>query len=302
MTSTEERVRTIAHWRHRIELPDGVVTPGTQDTQAQLAMLHLPADLRGKSVLDIGCSDGFFSFECEKRGAARVLAIDNFSSMYVDSPSGFHVARELLASRVEFRQADLFSLDVREIGSFDLVLFLGVLYHLRHPLLAIEHLAGLCADQLVLETELASPRGVMGALKRRLVGADNAASSMLFHEGDEVNRDPTNWWSPTARCVEAMLRSSGFCDVKTVARRRARGVIQGFSPRHGADVPELERNYGSAEVARHLNAILGESNSEASLESRLRSLSIPQFAMLRQTLAEDRSKRWHQHDKWSARA
>ena len=302
MTSTRERVASVSHWRHRIALPDGVVTPGTQDTAAQLTWLALPADLSGRSVLDIGCSDGFFSFACEQRGAARVLAVDNFSSMYVDTPSGFHVAHELLDSKVQFLQADLFRLEPEAIGRFDVVLFLGVLYHLRHPLLALEHLAQLCDDQLILETELASPRGLLGAFKRRIVGADNASSSMLFHEGDEVNRDPTNWWSPTARCVESMLRSCGFCAVQTVTVRRARGVVHGFSPRHGKDVAQLVQRFGQERVLRQAAQLFGWPNDVTELEARLRESTIPQFAALRQALAESASKQWHQQDKWSAQA
>ena len=137
----------VPRWRHRISLPDGTVTPGVQDSPALLKRLQLPEDLSGKTVLDIGCSDGFYSFECERRGASRVLAVDNYSSPLVDSPSGFHMAHTLLNSKVEFRQADLFSLDPDEDGCFDIVLFLGVLYHLRHPLLGIERIASLCREK-----------------------------------------------------------------------------------------------------------------------------------------------------------
>ena len=133
----------VLRWRHRISLPDGTVTPGVQDSPALLKRLQLPEDLSGKTVLDIGCSDGFYSFECERRGASRVLAVDNYSSPLIDSPSGFHMAHALLHSKVEFRQADLFSLNPDKDGCFDIVLFLGVLYHLRHPLLGLESISKL---------------------------------------------------------------------------------------------------------------------------------------------------------------
>src|SRR5438874_870007 len=125
MQSTPSAVTQVARWRHQIPLPGGIITPGSQATLEQVKGLGIPADLSGKAVLDIGCSDGFFSFECEKRGAARVLAVDNFSSVYIDTPSGFAAAHALLQSKVEFRQIDLFDLKPAEVGQFDLVLFLG---------------------------------------------------------------------------------------------------------------------------------------------------------------------------------
>src|SRR5438874_13568446 len=103
-----EKVAAVPHWRHRIQLPGGVVTPGSQDTLAQLPTIGMPDSLTGLTVLDVGCSDGFYSFESEKRGAIRVLAVDNYSSVYIDNPTGFNVARESLDSRVDFLKSDLF--------------------------------------------------------------------------------------------------------------------------------------------------------------------------------------------------
>ena len=297
MATVQERIGVVSHWRHRIELPDGVVTPGSNDTRQLLAMINLPGDLTGKTVLDVGCSDGFFSFECEKRGAARVLAVDDFSSVYFDTPTGFQVAHELLGSRVEFRQADLFGLDPDAIGRFDLVLFLGVLYHLRHPLLALERLAHLCQDQVIVESELASPRGLWGAVKRRIRGADNATSSMLFHESDELNHDPTNWWTPTPKCIEAMLRSCGFCGVRTVCVHRARGVSHGFAPHHGDDVPRLVQTYGPSEVATAATTVLEHPVDPEQAVAELQSAAIFQLAAIRQLLVEQASKQWHEQNR-----
>ena len=282
----EEEIAKVPLWRHRIELPDGSVTPGVQDSQAQLALLHLPGDLSGKTVLDIGCSDGFYSFECERRGAARVLAVDNYSSPLVDSPSGFNVAHRLLDSKVEFRQADLFSLDPERDGPFDIVLFLGVLYHLRHPLLGIERTAQLCRQRLILETRLDSPFGLWGALKRRLLGPDNTRASMRFCERDEINGDPTNWWTPTAKCVQAMLRSSGFCAVEKVAQQGWRGIFHGCHPRLGRDAGELVQSLGEGLVAQSCREELEGPVEEGQVVDILHGVSIPQFAAIKQKALE----------------
>src|SRR5580698_4510744 len=115
---------------HSVELPDGTVLPGlltVEQLRDRLSRHPIPADLTGKRVLDIGAWDGWFSFEMERRGA-EVVAIDNW-----DNPR-FHEVRGLLKSRVEYRQMNVYDLSPAKLGQFDIVLFLGVLYHLKHPL------------------------------------------------------------------------------------------------------------------------------------------------------------------------
>jgi len=117
-------------WYHSMELPDGRVIPGYQGLDVlrnRVAQFHIPADLRGRRVLDIGAWDGWFSFEMERRGA-EVVAVDSTSF------ERFRVARELLGSKVEYRIDDVCRLTPAKVGYFDIVLFLGVLYHLKHPL------------------------------------------------------------------------------------------------------------------------------------------------------------------------
>ncbi|HVV43844.1 MAG TPA: DUF1698 domain-containing protein, partial [Bryobacteraceae bacterium] len=116
---------------HTIELPDGTVLPGLQSVEHlrwRLSLFPLPEDLRGKRVLDIGAWDGWFSFECERRGA-EVIAVDCVAL------NTFIEAKELLGSRVEYLTLDVDELSADRLGTFDIVLFFGVLYHLRHPLL-----------------------------------------------------------------------------------------------------------------------------------------------------------------------
>jgi tRNA (mo5U34)-methyltransferase len=200
MTDLRSRVEAI-RWYHTIDLGGGIVTRGVDDSKLRLARVQLPESLAGKSVLDIGAWDGFFSFECERRGAARVVAADHFSwhGTGWGTKAGFTLARQALGSRVEDLDIDVMDLTPERVGSFDLVLFLGVLYHLRHPFLALERVASVTRGQLILETVV------------DLVGFRRPA--MAFYPGRELNNDPTNWWGPNVPAVRGMLESLGFNQV-----------------------------------------------------------------------------------------
>jgi tRNA (mo5U34)-methyltransferase len=297
--SIQAKIAQVPLWRHRITLPGGITTPGSVNCPDKLQMLHLPDDLSGKRVLDIGCSDGFFSFECEKRGAVSVLAVDNYNSVYIDSPRGFHVAHEILQSRVEFRQADLFDLDSEDVGQFDLVLFLGVLYHLRHPLLALERLATLCRGQLVVETLIApEPRGMVSRVWQRIAGRKKPAPWMAFYEHDEINRVPTTWWAPSVPCLEGMVRSCGFCGVKTVHTIAKRAVVHAFHPSQAPDAQELLRECGAEALAKACTQVLGHDVAVAEVPALLRQVSIPVFGKIKHQVAMARGKQFHQVERW----
>jgi tRNA (mo5U34)-methyltransferase len=212
MTAPDLPQRVAAHrWYHRIDLGNGLVTPGIDDTPLRLARLEFPGSLAGQTVLDIGAWDGFFSFECERRGAARVVAADHYSwhGTGWGAKAGFELAREALGSRVEDIDVDVMDISPDRLGTFDLVLFLGVLYHLRHPLLAIEKIAAVTRGTLILETVV------------DLVGLGRPA--MAFYPGRELNGDPTNWWGPNHAAVAGMLNTAGFDDVRVVTP--ARGAV-----------------------------------------------------------------------------
>jgi tRNA (mo5U34)-methyltransferase len=201
--SLRERAADIK-WFHSIELEPGLVTPGYDVTRDRLDLLKIPADLSGKSVLDIGAWDGFFSFEVERRGAERVVATDSFAweGSAWSSKAGFELAREALGSRVEDVQVDVLDLDPAQLGRFDVVLCLGVLYHMRHPLLMLEKVASVTEGMLILETE------VDMTWTRRPAAA--------FYPGHELHLDPTNWWGPNPEAVIGMLRAVGFDRVEIV--------------------------------------------------------------------------------------
>lgn len=192
-------------WFHTIELAPGVVTPGVDDTRERLDILRLPADLTGRTVLDVGAWDGFFSFEAERRGAARVVAADSFAwnGENWSTKDGFELARSTLGSRVEDVDVDVLDLDPGAVGRFDLVLMLGVLYHMKHPLLALEKVASVTAGQLVVET------AVDCTWTRRPAAA--------FYPVHGLASDPTNWWGPNPEAVLGMLHAAGFARVEVVS-------------------------------------------------------------------------------------
>ena len=171
----------------------------------RLRLLQLPEDLTGWTVLDIGAWHGFFSFECERRGADRVLAVDSYAWDRFGMRE-FEAARERLGSKVEHRRADVHELDPAEIGQFDLVLLLGVFYHLRDPLAALERVARVTRRLLICETHVLLPF------------VHERYPLVPFFPGDE-----RAWQAPYEMCamptmaaLTQMLQSVGFSDVQTV--------------------------------------------------------------------------------------
>ena len=211
----ERRVRALGDWFHNLDL-DGVQTApahflGDYPRVKWRRFAHaIPADLTGKTVLDIGCNAGFYSIEMKRRGAARVVAIDSDARYLAQA----RFAAEVSRADIEFKQLDVY--DIGQLNErFDLVLFMGVLYHLRHPLLALdllhEHVVG---DTLVFQSllrgspEIARFERDYPFAEREIFSRDEFPR-MYFIE-HRFAGDDTNWWFPNRACVEAMLRSAGF--------------------------------------------------------------------------------------------
>jgi 2-polyprenyl-3-methyl-5-hydroxy-6-metoxy-1,4-benzoquinol methylase len=231
-------VDSMPRWFHSIDIGDGVVTPGVKSMEwlaTEFAALELPP-LEGASVLDIGAWDGFFSFEAERRGASRVVALDWFvwairwaeTSAYIArcqaegvaprpfmempelwSPAlpgkrGFDLVRSSLGSQVEPIVGDFMTIDVDAVGRFDVVLFLGVIYHQRHPLLALERLREFTTGLAVIES-----------YARFYPGMEHLALWEFFE--DELEGDHTNWWAPNLTGLLKLCRSAGFRSVEVVS-------------------------------------------------------------------------------------
>jgi tRNA (mo5U34)-methyltransferase len=217
----EERIAALGPWFHNIDLGGVWTAPdhflGDYPAFKYRRFEHvLPKDLTGRSVLDIGCNAGFYAFEMKRRGAARVLGIDEDDRYLAQAR---FAAEELGVDGVEFRNLSVY--DVGALGeAFDLVIFMGVLYHLRHPLLALdlirEHVAG---DMMLFQTMQRGSKELVPVPEDHPfqtadrgeppIFDDPAYPKMHFIERSYAH-DWTNWWAPNRACAEAMLRASGF--------------------------------------------------------------------------------------------
>lgn len=221
----QERIATVPHWYHRIEVAPGIITPGVHDSAAALSVLQLPDDCHGMRALDIGARDGFFSFELERRGA-EVLAIDYMP----ETATGFAVARSLLGSSVRFELANVYDLNAERWGMFDLVLFLGVLYHLRNPLLALDRVREVCKERMWLESYVID-NAALDPVSGKLIPLQKIGQRltsipiMQFYARGELNKDFTNWWGPNMACLKALANAASF-SVERELLYGQRGLLQ----------------------------------------------------------------------------
>jgi tRNA (mo5U34)-methyltransferase len=217
--SADERERAIDElgpWFHNLHLPGGYQTAPDHPLGDFPAFKwrqfadSIPADLRGARALDIGCNAGYHSFQLARRGA-EVLAIDSDDHYLCQ---GRWAARWLDPERrVEFRSMAIYDL-VDVVERFDLVLFLGVLYHLRYPQLALDLVARSVKRRMVFQTltmpgaaPLAAPADLPFSARDRLTDPGWPRAAFIEHS---LAGDPTNWWAPDDACVQAMLRSAGL--------------------------------------------------------------------------------------------
>lgn len=235
----QQRVSEIPFWYHRIELPGGVVTPGNLPISAEA--YHIPEDLTGKRVLDVGAWDGYWTFEALKRGASEVLAIDDFSDIdnYLTTHRDQHwvtfdLCREAFGYTDEQcprREMSLYDVSPETVGMFDVVLFLGVLYHQRYPLLALDKMMTVCSDEIYVEGAILDNASV-----RMSPGYYSGEQQVMeFYPGTEYGLNPTNWWVPTLSCLGSMLVAAGFLDVeawKLMDQPTAIAECRGFATGH----------------------------------------------------------------------
>ena len=235
-----ELAESVPFWWYSIDLGDDVVTPGEKPADwlaIELEALHLP-DLQGRTVLDIGAWDGFMSFEAERRGASRVVALDHYvwaldlpeqqrywlecrrlgvaPQPYHELPrlwhpetlpgkAGFDTAKAALNSNVESIVADFMEMDVESLGTFDVVLYLGVLYHVEAPIEALRRVYTVTGELAIIATQAVV-----------VPGCEHIALWEFFGSS-ELNADVSNWWAPNEKALHDLCSSAGFRELETTA-------------------------------------------------------------------------------------
>ncbi len=211
----QQRIAELGDWFHNLDLRGQSTAPnhflGDYPAVKWRAFADaIPADLHARTVLDIGCNAGFYSIEMKRRGADRVLGVD-WDERYLTQA---RFAASISDVEVEFRHLSVY--DVARLRErFDVVLFMGVLYHLRHPLLALDLLhEHVTRDLLVFQSLLRGSPEVMEVASNypfEETGIfDRPGYPRLHFVERSYSDDQTNWWIPNAACAEAMLRSAGF--------------------------------------------------------------------------------------------
>jgi tRNA (mo5U34)-methyltransferase len=215
IAGTETRIRELSPWFHNMMLAGVQTAPdhflgNYPEVKWRRFADALPGDLTGKTVLDIGCNAGFYSIEMKRRGAERVVGLDSDDRYLAQA----RLAAELTGQHIEFRKLSVY--DVGQLGErFDVVLFMGVLYHLRYPLLALDRIrAHVATDLLVFQSML------RGATEVAPLEPDYPFEEEAIFEHPGFPRlsfiehayagDATNWWVPNTACARAMLSSAGF--------------------------------------------------------------------------------------------
>jgi tRNA (mo5U34)-methyltransferase len=203
----QTRIQQEPYWFHRMDLPGNLVTPGWSDPRVdKLPFFGLPDEMRGMRVLDIGHAEGFFSFEAERRGSSEVIAIDSIPDM----ARKFEICRAALESKAESHLANVYDLNPAGWGTFDLVMFFGVLYHLRHPLLALQKIHSVCTGSIIMQTALCENQSDRPIAEFHPFGIKSGPPDNPIH-------DPTCFWFPNAACCVAMLEHVGFKNVERVS-------------------------------------------------------------------------------------
>jgi len=230
-----KEIAKIKYWHHYIDFGAGVETKTGKEGRfcqkfQNWILSGIPQDLTGKTVLDIGAWDGFYSFSAEKRGAKRVLATDsfiweqrqlyglddNFWRDFGAGKQGFELARKMFNSQVEDYNIDVLDLNPEKIGTFDVVFFLGVLYHMKYPLYALEKVRSVTKELLILETHIS------------LFFSLFPVPLMRFYPTNELSKDVTNWTGANIALVKSWLLTAGFSKVELVKWRKDRAIFHAW--------------------------------------------------------------------------
>jgi tRNA (mo5U34)-methyltransferase len=216
------------YWHQGWEIFPGIMTPGRSLVSAIMDRCAVPDRLDGKRVLDVGAWNGCTSFECERRGAAEVIAL----SLEDPQVTGFEWLRSVLdAQKTHYLRRSIYDLDPRQLGTFDTVLCFGVIYHLRYPMLGLDNLRRVAAGDLYLETQIldeavVNPENGRYTPLQSLAPWARDSNLMQFYPTNELAADRSNWWSPSTSALKAILETAGFT-VDHTAIIEDRGYLHG---------------------------------------------------------------------------
>jgi tRNA (mo5U34)-methyltransferase len=239
---------SVPHWHQRWEIFQGIHTPGRNSVEEMLSYAGVPGDLTGKRVLDIGAFNCCSSFECERRGAAEVVALD----LQPPEQLGFTVLKTALHStRVNFVPGSVYSLDPNRLGTFDVILFFGVLYHLRYPLLAIDQLLRVARSTIYVETLVIDERFCVNGVDFQSLAGFHPVLPQIpiwqFYKGRDLADDASNWFGPNIRAVLDAFESAGL-PAKLISQWGDRAAFQAYA---GGEDTLRDSYEGMSEIVRH---------------------------------------------------
>jgi len=221
MIQTFEEEMNAIKWWHPIPIGDSI-TPGMNtETEDTFNNLGIPKDLTGKTVLDIGAWDGYYSFGCENRNAKRIVASDRFiwenneiSGCWWNNDKGFKFAHKHLESNVEQLFSSVEELNPETHGKFDIVLMLGVIYHAKDPIGYLQKAFDMSNDLVVIETHVDL--------------LDLPYPAARYYIDDELNSDNTNYWGPNALAVKGIMKDIGYKNITEKQLKTGRMIFTGM--------------------------------------------------------------------------
>jgi tRNA (mo5U34)-methyltransferase len=235
MTMTNEEILSelerLQPWFHRIDLGGGLYTK-TESVMGEpvdhpagpweTIQKCIPEDLSGKSVLDVGCNAGFYAIEAKRRGAARVLGVDG-QRQHVRQAV---FVRKALGLDIEYRRMNVYELNRRTVGEFDITLALGLLYHLKHLVLALENLYEVTRELLVVETAIMPPEHTPASFTHPLGATEMRLHALACVENPpEAKEQVFNWFLPGVESLRALLHNTGFDETEVVEVKNERAVL-----------------------------------------------------------------------------
>jgi tRNA (mo5U34)-methyltransferase len=230
-----QRIADLAPWFHQIDLGNGLTTKSHSiwgepvdhpSSTWEFVKQAVPPDLSGQSVLDVGCNAGFYSIQAKRRGAERVLGVDAGNREIRQAL----VVRDVLGLDIEYRRMSVYELSPQAVGTFDVTMALGLLYHCKHLLLAVERLFVVTRGLLIVESEVLPDDEALAVRARELGGLTSSLHALAYVANNSAAQESAhNWFVPSVSGLLAILEDVGFQDAKLVSRFGSRALITAWN-------------------------------------------------------------------------